>query len=83
MGYILLLSGIVLLIKQSESLQADTLTVMIGFTIIFYGIYLELIVPDLERQKHRKKKSPATDKSKQDNSKILHRDCTTEKEEIQ
>lgn len=69
MGYILLLSGIVLLIKQSESLQADTLTVMIGFTIIFYGIYLELIVPDLERQKHRKKKSPAADQSKQDNSK--------------
>ena len=70
MGYILLLSGIVLLIKQSESLQADTLTVMIGFTIIFYGIYLELIVPDLERQKHRKNNSPATDQSKQDNSKV-------------
>lgn len=83
MGYILMLSGTVLLIKQSESLQADMLTVMIGFTIIFYGIYLELIVPDLERQKHSKKKSPATDQSKQDNSKRLHRDSTTKKEEIQ
>ena len=68
MGYILMISGTVLLIKQSENPQADMLTVMIGFTIIFYGIYLELIVPNLERQKC-KKKSPATDQSKQDLSK--------------
>lgn len=72
MGYILMLSGTALLIKH-----ADIMTLMIGVTVLSIGFYMEYR-PDLY-----KKKSPATDQSKQDNSKKLHRDCTTEKEEIQ
>lgn len=72
MGYILMLSGTALLIKH-----ADIMTLMIGVTVLLIGFYMEY-GPDLY-----KKKSPATDQSKQDNSKKLHRDCTTEKEEIQ
>ena len=72
MGYILMLFGTVILIRNS-----DIVTLMIGATLLSMGFCIEY-GPDLY-----KKKSPATDQSKQDLSKTLQRDCITEKEEIQ
>ena len=72
MGYILMLSGTALLIKH-----VDIMTLMIGATVLSIGFYMEY------GPEKYKKKSPATDQSKQDLSKTLQRDCITEKEEIQ